>query len=128
MKTRPLLLLGVVAAIASASGPVIAATGDDGPVRCINLRGIDNTVVVDDQNILFYMLDGRIYQNRLRHPVARLDQDQPFMYRTTGQQLCRGEIITVMERWGFGYTSGGSGTLGDFIPIDAEDARALQQK
>jgi hypothetical protein len=127
MKTMPLVLLGILSAIPLASGPVFGAAADDtGPVRCVNVRSIDNTVVVDDQNILFYMLGDRIYQNHLRHPVPGLDQNQPFMYRTVSTQLCRGEIVTVLERWGFGYTAGASGALGDFVPIDEEQAQLLR--
>ena len=128
MKTRPLFLLGVVAAIPLVSSTAAAAGDEDAPARCVTIRNIDHTVVVDDQNVLFYMLGDQIYQNRLRHPVPRLKENQPFMYRTSSSQLCRSDTITVLERWGFGYTEGASGVLGDFMPIDAEEALALRQQ
>jgi hypothetical protein len=128
MKTRPLFLLGVLSAIPLASSPVLGAAADDtGPVMCVNVRNIDNTVVVDYQNILFYMFGDRIYQNHLHHPVPGLDESQPFMYRTFSGQLCKSDTVTVLERWGFGYMAGASGTLDDFVPIDEEQAQSLRR-
>ncbi|MGD8341511.1 MAG: hypothetical protein PVH89_12060 [Gammaproteobacteria bacterium] len=128
MKTRPLFLLAVLSAIQFASGPVFGAAADDtGPARCVNVRNIDHTVVVDDQNILFYMKGDRIYQNHLRHPVPGLDRNDPFMYQTFSTQLCRSDTVTVLERWGFGYTARGSGTLNDFVPVNEEEAESLRR-
>jgi len=127
MNTRTLFLLGMFSAIPLVSGPVIGAAVDDtAPVRCVNVRSIDHTEVVDNQNILFFMAGDRIYQNHLRHPVPGLDQNQPFMYRTAIGQLCRSDVVTVLEHWGFGFTAGASGALDSFVPVTEEQAQALK--
>lgn len=127
MRTRNLIALGIVSALPMLTGPVLAAGADNTePRECINLRSIDHTEVIDDQNILFYMLGDRIYRNHLQHPAPGLDKNQPFMYRTVSSQLCRSEILTVLERWGFGYTAAASTTLGEFVPIDEEQAEVLK--
>lgn len=129
MKTSLLFLLGVFSGIPLAAGPVFgAATRDTGPVKCVNLRSIDHTVVVDDQNILFYMKGDRIYRNHLRHRVPGLDRNDPFMYRTLGTQLCRSDRVTVLEPWGFGFMAGASGTLDDFALIDQQQAESLRRR
>ncbi|MGW8370381.1 MAG: hypothetical protein ACWGPN_17095 [Gammaproteobacteria bacterium] len=127
MKTRPPILLGVLLAIPLVSGPVFGAAADGTGVMCVDLRRIDNTVVVDDQNILFYLRGDHIYRNQLRNPVPGLDRDQPFMYRTVTGQLCRNDSVTVLEQLGFGYMAGATGTLGEFVPIDKEQAQSLRR-
>ena len=128
MKTSLTAALGVLAAFSWVASSAQGVDGDDEePVRCINLRSIDRTEILDDQNILFYMYGGKIYLNRLSHPATGLDRHQPFMYRTNVSNLCKGEIITVLEDWGFGFTPGASTTLGKFAPIDAAAANDLRR-
>ena len=45
------------------------------PVNCVSLIRIRRTDIVDDHNILFYMNDGVIYQNKLpnRCPGLRIN-------------------------------------------------------
>lgn len=125
MKTTLMTALGLVSALAMATGTAQAQT-DAEPVDCINLDRIENTHVVDNRNILFYMRDGSVYLNRLSHPVPGLDRRDAFMYRTTIGRLCRIDGVTVLERWGFGLTEGATGTLAEFQPIDSERANALR--
>jgi len=121
--------LGVLATLSTMAGAAFSAEADDAnAMNCINLRRIDHTQVVDDQNILFHMRDHTIYLNRLSHRAPGLDRNQPFMYRTSVGQLCNNDIITVLERWGFGLTEGGSSSLGKFMPIDEVRANALIDK
>ena len=131
MKTLFATALGVAATFGALGTPAYAAGAAAAPdseaKSCVDLRRIDYTHVVDDQNILFYMYGGNIYLNRLSHPATGLDRHQPFMYRTNVGNLCKGEIITVLEDWGFGFTPGASTTLGKFAPIDAAAANDLRR-
>jgi hypothetical protein len=120
------MTLGVLTALSMMTGPALSAEADDdGAMRCIDLRRIDHTQVVDNQNILFYMRGDTIYLNRLSHPAPGLDRNQPFMYKTSLGQLCNSDFITVLERWGFGLTEGASSSLGKFMAIDEARAQAL---
>ncbi len=126
MRVTLTMTLGVLTALSMMTGPALSAEADDdGGMRCINLRRIDHTQVVDDQNILFYMRDDTIYLNRLSHRAVGLDRNQPFMYKTSIGQLCNSDIITVLERWGFGLTEAGSSSLGKFMAIDEARANEL---
>jgi hypothetical protein len=96
-------------------------------VRCVDLRRIDRTEIVGDQNILFHMTDRTIYQNQLPHACPGLLRGEPFMYRVTLMQLCDSDVVTVLEHWGFGgFTPMESCLLGPFNPIDATAANALR--
>jgi len=119
--------LGALTALSIVSAPARSAQqSDGGPVNCVDLRRIDHTVVVDDQNILFYMRDRSIYLNTLKHRAPGLDKNQPFMYKTSMSQLCNGDIITVLERWGFGLTQGAASALGKFMLTDEVTAEAMK--
>jgi len=126
---KPILTaaLGVLATL-----PFVAASAqgvddeDQEAARCINLRSIDRTEVVDDENIIFYMRGDRIYVNHLKHSAMGLRKNQPFMYETTSTQLCANDMIVVLERWPGGLSRWGSAPLGRFEPIDEERADLLQ--
>ena len=56
--------------------------------RCVDLRSIDRTDVVDDYNILFYMRNGDVYVNHLPRRCPGLRRERTFSYRTTLSRLC----------------------------------------
>lgn len=95
--------------------------------RCISIRSIDRTDVVDDNNILFYMRNGNVYLNRLPHRCPGLRRERTFMYRTTMPRLCDVDIITVLDQAGFGFMPGASCGLGRFYPISEDEAKALKE-
>lgn len=96
------------------------------PQRCVNTMLIRNTYIVDDQNMLFYMRDGKIYHNRLTHACPGLRDDKAFMYSIPMHQLCNVDLITVLENQGFGFERGASCGLGDFTPITKEAADQMK--
>ena len=115
-------------ALASAV-PAAGGSAQDNPApspSCLQLRRIDRTEVVDSRNILFYLKDRTIYQNALPHACATLVDDKPFMYRVTMNQLCDSDVITVLERWTFGFTPTETCMLGDFKLVDKADVEALK--
>ncbi len=123
-------VLGMVAAGACAALALGTAYGDDGtqPTRlhCVDLRRIDHTEVVGDRAILFFMKNDEVYQNRLPNACPGLEGDRPFMYRVMGGRLCDTDVVTVLERWGFGFTPTASCLLGPFDAIDAAGIDALR--
>jgi hypothetical protein len=97
------------------------------PEQCVRLASIDHTEVIDDQNILFYMKGKDIYRNHLPYPCSGLRINDTFMYRTSLNQLCNVDIITVLDNIGFGFSPRNSCGLGHFYPITKEDAKNLKQ-
>lgn len=95
--------------------------------RCVDVRSIDRTDVVDDYNILFYMRNGDIYVNHLPRRCPGLRRERTFSYRTTMSRLCNVDLITVLDRMGSGFQPGVSCGLGLFYPITSEEAQALKE-
>ncbi len=109
--------------------PGVAQAQSDPPpanVRCVDLNRIDHTEIVGDRNILFYMKNRSIYRNRLPQACPSLSQGNPFMYRVVLSQLCDTDVVTVLERWGFGFTPTQSCLLGPFDLVDPSSVEALK--
>ncbi len=99
---------------------------DDGGERCITVRRIASSRIIDDQNILFYMRNRTIYHNELRRRCPGLTRNKIISYRTTVGRLCRSDLFTLHDRFGMGTSQGLSCTLGKFRPIREEEAQALK--
>ena len=93
--------------------------------QCLRLASIDHTEVVDDTTILFHMKNGDVYRNKLPYRCPGLRRERAFMYRTSLNQLCNVDIITVLSDIGFGFTPGASCGLGMFHPVRALTADEL---
>ncbi len=94
--------------------------------HCVSLLRIDRTDIIDDSNILFYMTDGTIYRNQLPHRCPGLRRADSFMYRTSLNQLCDLDIITVLNSLGFGFMRGPSCGLGSFQPVTEDEVAVLK--
>jgi hypothetical protein len=125
----------VTAGLLLAAGFMTANTGwaEDDPAEamkprhCVSLLRIDRTDIVDDSNILFYMTNGTIYRNQLPHRCPGLRTADSFMYRTSLNQLCDLDIITVLNSLGFGFMRGPSCGLGSFQPVTKDEVALLKE-
>lgn len=99
---------------------------DREPERCIRLAGIDETYIIDDQTILFYMRGDDVYQNVLRNECSGLKREDRFSYKTLGGNLCRTDTVTVLQRFGGGFDAGRTCGLGPFVRISEEEADFLR--
>jgi hypothetical protein len=84
--------------------------------RCIMLSAIDRTTVVDGQTILFRMKGGKTYRNTLPYKCPQLGFEERFLIKTSINQLCNTDIITVLTSFGSGLQEGASCGLGLFVP------------
>lgn len=132
---RPLRSPSLACAVLAAGLPFAAAAqdGDDdapaerAPERCITLNRLDRTEVIDDRTIIFHMRGGGIFLNHLSRECPGLKREERFMYSPTSSRLCDVDTITVLERWGFGFTRGFTCSLGVFHPINEVELAELQQ-
>ncbi len=111
--------------------PFASAIADEAPEeggeRCVNMRNVSRTVVIDDQTILFYMRRGEIYRNYLPHRCSGLAREERFSYSTTITRLFDIDTITVLYNQGVGLSSVASCGLGKFYPISKDEAQALKE-
>jgi hypothetical protein len=112
--------------------PVLAQDGDDAafdrtPVECILSSSIDRHQAIDDQNILFYMRDKRVYRNHLPRKCPGLERENRISYELQGtRRLCSINTITVLED-GFagGFRPGFTCRLGEFVPLSPAEIEDL---
>jgi hypothetical protein len=115
---------------ALASSTVLAQRGaedeviDTTPQACVIVRRIDNTVVVDDRTVLFYMRGGDIYENFLKRSCPGLGRAKSFSYGVPTGRLCSSDMITVFDP--FSPQPGQTCGLGEFRPITEERAGFLE--
>jgi len=88
---------------------------DGKPVDCIQINRIRDTRVRDDRTIDFYMVGGKVYRNRLPQSCPELGFEERFGYKTSVNQLCSVDIITVLHS--SPPMRGASCGLGQFQPI-----------
>lgn len=126
-----LALFGWVAALPLGFGAGPASAEDDEPFdrtpeSCLSLTRVDRTRVVDDQTILFYMRDDRVYRNFLPRKCPGLAQQNRFSYESRTGQLCNVDTVTVLEQWAGRLEAGFTCRLGDFHPISPEEIEDLE--
>jgi hypothetical protein len=127
MRHRALLAVTLL----TAGLPALAATGPsargearlakalDGrtagkPVRCLNLRDIRSSEIIDRTAILYRTGGGRVYVNRPQIGRESLDDNDILVTRTFGSQLCSIDTVRLIDRNARFYS--GFVGLGEFVP------------
>jgi hypothetical protein len=88
------------------------------PQSCIDLNRSQSTEQVGDKTIIYRVSRKLLYRNDLRSSCAGLGRDYALVTRVFGSQLCRGDLVQPTDlTTGF---SGGTCSLGDFVPYRAE--------
>lgn len=116
-------LAGALAAISAAAGAASPSPEArlekllDGrvagkPVSCINLRSIQSTEIIDGTAIV-YRVGSRLYVNR-PSGARQLDRDDIMVTRSIGSQLCRIDMVRLVDRTALFPT--GFVNLGEFVP------------
>jgi hypothetical protein len=124
-----LLILTALLATGVSGGQVLAQEEEveaEDAKRCINIRRIRSTAIVDDSNIIFYETGNKAYHNILPRQCIGLKREGRFTYKTSASQLCDLDNISVLMSGARGLQPGRSCGLGLFHPISAEQADALR--
>jgi hypothetical protein len=110
-------LIALLASSAMAETQVTAPAKIPGTQSCLLLSSIDSSQVLDDKTIIFRMRGGkqRYYKNTLPYKCPGLGFQQAYSHKTSLNQLCSVDIITVLETGG-GLHEGASCGLGSFEP------------
>jgi hypothetical protein len=83
-------------------------------LNCLAIANIRQTLVVDGQTIDFRLRDGSIWRNRLPYSCPQLGFERAFSYQTAQSQLCRQDIISVIQQTGSQPIASRCG-LGEFV-------------
>jgi len=118
-RNRPLPLLACLAGLAAAT----AAPADEADVRrCLSTRSMQNTYVLNDNNILFVRSKKRMYLNVLPSRCPGLGTYGSFSYSTTTGSLCSSDPIRVTDRSGHDNQVC---RLGEFRKVTREEIAAI---
>ena len=79
--------------------------------KCVSLRSLRDSNVIDNQTIFFKGPGKKAYLNRLPRTCSRLAAEKRFSYRTSLSQLCSTDVITVLDSFGRSWSRCG---LGEF--------------
>ena len=99
--------------LASPAAVAVEAPAPSPANVCLNVRNIQRTEVQDDRTIVFYMRDGKIWQNRLRRVCPMLKTSSYTQVLHNDQMCSNQQFIHVTQ-------TGDMCALGDFTPVDAQ--------
>jgi hypothetical protein len=132
MKTASLSVLGACALALSAAAPGFAIQPDDAlegfrqtgqTQSCVALTRVRSMKPIDDHRLLVEMRGGATYLNTVSNRCSNMDRSYTYLeYRTSGSQLCRGEILTVVDSGS--RTMAGSCSLGEFERLEPVEPAA----
>jgi hypothetical protein len=131
-RLKPALLACALAVTALGNAP---SSGQQAATEqsCVYMGDVRRTAILDDNNILFYMRNGTIYQNHLRNTCFMLRSANRFTYGSSAlRRLCVGDLIQVLPESSFGGAPFPMATcnLGTYLQIDkdvADDLLATSQ-
>ncbi|MGN6622480.1 MAG: hypothetical protein ACTHKR_15645 [Sphingomonas sp.] len=110
-----LVVLTLGTAAATDRDKVPEAIPDGKPRECLPLSQIRDSQVRSDQVIDFTM-GGKTYRNTLDAPCPGLGFEQRYEHKTTLNQICSTDTITVLQLGG-GLQHGATCGLGVFQPV-----------
>lgn len=98
------------------AGPPVKVMGE--AQNCIRTVAIRQSKVRSDQVIDFEMRGGKVYRSTLPNRCPRLGFEEAFSYRTSINQLCKQDIIRVVQSVGGTIEEGAGCGLGAFVPVE----------
>jgi hypothetical protein len=127
-RSKLALLAGALALLTLGSAQRLSGQQGAAEQQCLYMADVRRTAILDDNNILFYMRNGTIYQNHLRNTCFMLRSANRFTYGSSAmRRLCVGDLIEVLPESSFGGPPFPMATcnLGTYLPIDKEVADDL---
>jgi formyltetrahydrofolate synthetase len=125
MRMIPLATAGML--LAAASPAATQAEPEKPAVRaCLPIANIRGTNVVDRQTIDFTLRDRSVWRSRLPFQCPQLGFERAFSYQTAMSQLCKQDVITVIQV-NAGRQLGARCGLGEFVRQPPAPPRAKRK-
>ena len=93
---------------------------------CLSLIRIDDSKILDSRHMLFTTTDKRMYLNTLPKKCGNMGPGDTYTFRTSINQLCQGDVITMLHPGGRDFIPGASCVLSMFEPMTQEQVDALE--
>ena len=112
IRIRRGLLASVAVGLLGAPASSLAADTDAAKPVCLDVVRIDHTEVLNNHQILFYMLGKKVWLNTLKYPCTTLTRQDGFAWDSVIPRYCENlEIIRVIR-------TGEVCQLGAFTPYE----------
>ena len=117
-RRMPAAALGLFASGLAVIAPQSAKAQDSAPAKqvCLDFNRIDHTEILNNHQILFYMLGRKIWINNLTSPCVTLKSSDGFVWESQIGRYCD-NLETIRVIW-----SGEVCQLGSFTPYDKPPA------
>ena len=119
----PVCVLSMSAVAQTADENADAVKSEVDTQRCIPTRQLKSAVVVDDANILFFMIGTAVYRNQLPKACNGLLKYKTFSYERIAGRVCESDLINVHRNNNPGVWK--RCRLGNFQSIDSREIPAL---
>jgi hypothetical protein len=111
---------------AGATTSAMAQENSPDAMRCVNLSRIKSTEILSDKQIVFETVGGNLYVNSMPYSCPGMRPDSVLMYRTSLDQLCNVDVVTILEPMVDGFYPGASCGLGKFEPVNKAQVAQLR--
>lgn len=95
---------------------------------CLRLLAIDDSSILDSQHMLFTTKDKRLYVNTFPVACPGMRAGDTYAFRTSLNQLCNQDVITILRPGGHYFIPGVSCGIGMFEEVTPQQADALKQE
>jgi len=94
--------------------------------RCLTLRSIRRTRILDDQHIVFEMPSDKLYLVRFKHRCMQLRRDSTLLFDARGSRVCQLDTIRASNSFGVGNV-GPPCSIPGFVPVTSEQVALLKE-
>jgi len=94
--------------------------------KCINVRSIRGTEVLDDRHVVFEMPSRKYYLVQFKHSCHQLRRSVTISYESRGNQLCRLDYLRAIDSFSPG-SIGPPCSIPGFYPVTSEQIALLKE-
>lgn len=94
--------------------------------RCLTLRSIRRTRILDDQHIVFEMPSDKLFLVRFKHRCMQLRRDSTLLFDVRGSRVCQLDTIRASNSFGVGSV-GPPCSIPGFVSVSSGQVALLKE-